>query len=152
MTANGQSTVFADDVTVGDELPPILLELGATEMVLQVSGSQDWNAQHHDPEFAAESGLPGIFYNTGWTTGLLGRLVTDWAGRDGWVERLAFQMRGMHMNGDTVRAAGRVTAVRPDGDVAHVDLDIWLENDRLGVATPGTATVRLPTRRLDSTP
>jgi acyl dehydratase len=138
--------VYGNEVAVGDELPVIETSLDATTMVLQVSGSQDWNPTHHDPEFAAESGLQGIFYNTGWTTGLLGRLVSDWAGPEGWVQRLAFQMRGMHMTGDTVRAAGRVVAVHMNEDHAVVDLDVWLESDRQGVATPGTASVRLPVR------
>ena len=135
---------YGDDVAVGDEPPRIVMALDATTMVLQVSGSQDWTKPHHDLDFAIDSGVPGIFYNTGWTTGLLGRLLTDWAGPLGWVEALAFQMRGMHMNGDTVIAAGRVTAIHFDGTDDHINLDIWLENDRHGIATTGTATVRLP--------
>lgn len=145
-TIDYSTILYGDDVAVGDELTPIEMELGWTTMALQVSGSQDWNEPHHDPDFATESGMPGIFYNTGWTTGLLGRLLTDWHGPQGWVETLAFQMRGMHMNGDTVRACGRVTEVHDRGDVYGVDLEIWLENDRVGKATPGTATVRLPRR------
>lgn len=140
---------YGDDIAVGDELPEIAMTLDWTTMALQVSGSQDWNEPHHDPDFAADSGMPGIFYNTGWTTALLGRLVTEWAGPEGWVERLAIQMRGMHMNGDTVRAHGVVTAVEPDGDVVHVDLELGLSNERLGLATPSTATVRLPRRPSD---
>ncbi|MBK6739891.1 MAG: hypothetical protein IPG64_19535 [Haliea sp.] len=75
---------YWEDVTVGEELPGFSVALDATAMVLQVSGSQDWNLVHHDTAFAQESGMPGIFYNTGWTTGMLGRLLTDWAGRSGW--------------------------------------------------------------------
>ncbi len=137
---------YADDVSVGDELPEIVVELDWTTMALQVSGSQDWNAPHHDPDFAADSGMPGVFYNTGWTTGLLGRLLTDWAGLHGWVERLSFQMRGMHSNGDTVRAHGTVTDVRFDDDVARVEIELGLANQRVGLATPASATVRLPLR------
>ncbi|CAA0114374.1 Uncharacterised protein [Halioglobus japonicus] len=137
---------YWEDVAVGEELPGFSIELDATQMVLQVSGSQDWNLVHHDTEFAQESGMTGIFYNTGWTTGMLGRLLTDWAGRSGWVEKLSFQMRGMNGSGAVVRAHARVTDKRMDDSRALIDLDIFLENDQVGVTTPGKATVRLPSR------
>jgi acyl dehydratase len=137
---------YWEDVTVGEELPGFSVSLDATAMVLQVSGSQDWNRVHHDTAFAQESGMPGIFYNTGWTTGMLGRLLTDWAGRSGWVEKLSFQMRGMNSSGAVVRAHAKVTGKRQDNNKALVDLDIFLENDQVGVTTPGKATVRLPMR------
>ena len=135
---------YWEDVTVGDELPGFSVELDATQMVLQVSGSQDWNIVHHDTEFAKDSGMQGIFYNTGWTTGMLGRLLTDWAGRSGWVEKLSFQMRGMNGTGAVVRAHARVTGKRMEESRALIDLDIYLENDQVGITTPGKATVRLP--------
>ena len=137
---------YWEDVTVGEELPGFSVALDATAMVLQVSGSQDWNLVHHDTAFAQESGMPGIFYNTGWTTGMLGRLLTDWAGRSGWVEKLSFQMRGMNSSGAVVLAHAKVTGKRQDNNKALVDLDIFLENDQVGVTTPGKATVRLPLR------
>lgn len=90
--------------------------------------------------------MSGIFYNTGWTTGMLGRLLTDWAGRSGWVEKLSFQMRGMNSNGAVVRAHAKVTEKRLQDSKALVDLDIFLDNDQIGVTTPGKATVRLPQR------
>ena len=137
---------YWEDVSVGDELAGFSVELDATAMVLQVSGSQDWNLVHHDTAFAQDSGMPGIFYNTGWTTGMLGRLLTDWAGRSGWVEKLSFQMRGMNSAGAVVRAHAKVTQKRREDSRALVDLDIFLENDQVGVTTPGKATVRLPLR------
>jgi acyl dehydratase len=135
---------YWEEVSVGDELVGFSKTLDLTEMVLQVSGSQDWNRVHHDLDYARDSGLPGIFYNTGWTTGMLGRVLTDWAGRSGWVEKLSFQMRGMNFSGATVRAYGKVAAKRMDGGRALVDVDIFLENDQAGVTSPGKASVRLP--------
>lgn len=148
--------VYWDDVNVGDEIPAIELQLTWTTMVEQVDGSQDWNFFHHDFEYARESGHRGIFYNTGWTSSLLSRLVTDWIGDHGWMQKLAFQMRRMNMNwleddgrlaGDLVRARGRVTG-KPDSDESSgmVELEVWLENDREGTTTPGNALVRLPRR------
>jgi 3-oxo-4,17-pregnadiene-20-carboxyl-CoA hydratase beta subunit len=137
---------YWEDVSVGEDVPGFSVQLDATAMVLQVSGSQDWNLVHHDTAFAQESGMSGIFYNTGWTTGMLGRLLTDWAGRSGWVEKLSFQMRGMNSSGAMVRAYAKVTDKRREDSKTLVDLDIFLENDQVGVTTPGRATVRLPSR------
>lgn len=134
---------YWEDVCIGEVLPGFSIVLDATAMVLQVSGSQDWNLVHHDTDFARESGMEGIFYNTGWTTGVLGRLLTDWAGRSGWVEKLSFQMRGMNGAGAVVHAHAKVTGKRQENNKALVDLDIFLENDKVGVTTPGKATIRL---------
>ncbi len=137
---------YWDDVEVGDCLPEITIALDATAMVLQVSGSQDWSKIHHDLAFAKDSGIPNMFYNTGWTTGLLGRLLTDWIGPSGWVEKMGFQMRGMNAHGSEVVAKGEVVEKRLEDGVARVDLKITLVNSEYGETTPGKATVRLPRR------
>ena len=74
----------------------------------------------------------------------LRRLLTDWSGADGFVKRLALPMRRPHFLGDRIAVRGRVTRRRRDGDRGAVDLDVWMENPRDGVATPGAATVYLP--------
>jgi acyl dehydratase len=135
---------FWQDVELGDVIGGFSMDLGWTAVALQVSGSQDWNAVHHDLDYARESGHTGPFYNTGWTSAMLGRAVTDWIGLRGWVCRLEFEMRKMNRQGDKVRAGGRVVGKR-FADARHlVDLDIWLENDREGTTTTGTAVVALP--------
>jgi acyl dehydratase len=145
MTAiNYSKERYWDEVEIGDRLPSISLMLDATAMVLQVSGSQDWSLVHHDLEFANDSGIPNIFYNTGWTTALLGRLLTDWMGPSGWVQTMNFQMRGMNAHGTRCTAHGTVTGKRTESNHALVDVEIVLENDPGGVTTPGTATIRLP--------
>jgi len=135
---------YWDEVEPGDTLPAITLPLDSTAMVLQVSGSQDWSRIHHDIDFARDSGLPNIFYNTGWTTALLGRLLTDWMGPSAWVERIGFQMRGMNAQGSEVTAGGKVVDKRIEDGRALVDLEIHLTNSEYGMTTPGKATVRLP--------
>jgi acyl dehydratase len=136
---------YWEDVVVGDELPGFSMPLDWTTMVLQVHGSQDWNAVHHDLDFALESGHSGTFYNSGWTVAMFSRALTDWMGVDGWVCRLTLQMRKMSMHGDVTRVHGRVTSKYISENGTHlVDVELSLENDRVGVAVPATASVRLP--------
>jgi acyl dehydratase len=137
-----------EEVSVGDAVDGFSLRLDCTTMVLSVSGSQDFNRVHHDVDFARESGHTGVFYNTGWTTAMLARAITDWMGPQGWLAELDFTMRQMNMQGDNVRVRGEVTGKRVDAAGRHViEMKVWLENDRVGVATPGTALVLLPVRQ-----
>ena len=138
---------YWDDVSVGDRVDGFSMELNRTTMVTQVQGSQDWSRIHHDPEYAMDSGHKGIFYNTGWTAGMLSRAVTDWMGIQGWVKKFSFQMRGMNMSGDTVSSLGEVKEkyVDESGDTV-VKLKVWLENERVGETTPAEYIVHLPQR------
>jgi acyl dehydratase len=138
---------YWDDAAEGDEIPGFELYLSETKVAEQVSGSQDFYAVHHDRPFARAGGHEDIFFNTGFTRAALGRLLTDYAGVDGWVRRLQYAMRRMNRPGDTLRVRGTVTKkyVADDG-APVVDIELWIENDREGVATPASATVMLPKR------
>jgi acyl dehydratase len=139
-------TRYWDDVADGEGLAGYVLELTMTRMVLQVSGTQDFYPVHHDPAFARAGGHRDIFLNTGFIRAALCRLLTDWIGEAGVVKKLGFQMRRPHFLGDTITIRGRVGRRWLDGERGAVDLEVWIENPRDGVATPGTATVYLPRR------
>lgn len=137
---------YWEDVADGETVGGFSLPLTMTRMVLQVSGTQDFYPIHHDREFAREGGHADMFINTGFIRAALCRLLTDWAGGEGFVKRLRFQMRRPHLLGDTIAVRGRVIRRWRDGAHGAVDLDVWIENPRDGVATPGSATVYLPSR------
>jgi acyl dehydratase len=136
------------DVEVGQRLAGDELTVDWNTVVLQVSGSQDWNRVHHDPGFAHESGHPSIFLNTGWTSAVLFKVASDWIGASsGWIERFEFRMRQMNTFGDTVRSGGQIRDKRIDSEGRRiVDLDLWLENDRVGKTTIASAVVAFSAR------
>ncbi len=138
---------FWDDVEVGQELPGFNLEITKRRVFLQISGSQDWYPLHFDPAFAAKAGHGDIFMNTGFMQAALVRVITDWMGDDGFLKRLYFEMRRQQRPGDTMVCKGRVTAKYIQDGQGCVDLEVWAENDREGVTTPGRATVILPRRQ-----
>jgi acyl dehydratase len=140
----GQKQLFWDDLAVGDELPSIELVITAKRLHLQTSGSQDWYPVHFDAAFARKSGHADVFMNTGWIQAALVRVITDWMGDAGFLRRLKFEMRRQHRPGDT--AIGRARVVGKDEGESTIELEVWLENEREGVATPGEATVELPRR------
>ncbi len=137
---------YWEDVQEGQVLSGFALELTMTRMVQQVSGTQDFYPVHHDRKFARSGGHPDIFVNTAFTRAALCRLLTDWAGSAGFVKRLGFQMRRYHLLGDTMQVRGKVVKKRREDGTGAVDLEIWAENAREGIATPGSATVHLPFR------
>ncbi|MEX2228683.1 MAG: MaoC/PaaZ C-terminal domain-containing protein [Dehalococcoidia bacterium] len=147
MTITATAQRYWEDVLADEELPGYTLDLTWTKMAEQVSGSQDFYPVHHDPEFAREAGHADIFYNTGFTQAALSRLLTDWVGTAGWVRKLSFQMRKMNMPNDHLRIKGVVTGKSEgDGPMGEVAIDLWIENDRVGITTPAEATVLLPRR------
>jgi acyl dehydratase len=132
-----------DDVQQGEELGGFSLELTATRMVLQVSGTQDVYPIHHDPAFARAAGHADIFLNTAFIRGCLCRLLTDWIGADGFLRSLSFQMRKPNLMGETIGVRGRVKKKRPEG---RVDIEAWIETAADGITVASTASVILPAR------
>jgi acyl dehydratase len=138
--------IYFEDVAVGDELPAIELAITPKRLHLQTSGSQDWYPVHFDAAFARKSGHEDVFVNTGFLQAALVRVITDWMGDAGFLRRLKFEMRRQHRLGDVMICRGRVTAREEREGQPCVDLDVWAENEREGIATPGEATVILPHR------
>jgi acyl dehydratase len=135
---------YWENVAVGDELPAISLDINAKRLFLQASGAQDWYPVHFDPAFAHKAGHEDVFMNTGFIQAALVRLITDWMGDAGFLKRLAFEMRRQHRPGDTMICRGKVIGKDEADGAAPVFLEVWAENKREGIATPGEATVVLP--------
>ena len=137
---------YWENVEVGQELPAFDLKIDTRRFYLQISGSQDWYPLHFDPKFAAKAGHEDIFMNTGFTQAALVRLITDWMGDEGWLRRFYFEMRRQHRLGDVMVCKGKVTDKYVQDGHHYVECEVWAENAREGVTTPGRAWVILPSR------
>jgi acyl dehydratase len=83
-----------------------------------------------------------IFMNILTTNGFVRRFVTDWAGPDAAIRRMAIRLGVPNFAGDTMRMTGRVTSVgRRDGE-GVVEVDVVGRN-RLGEHVNGTVTALL---------
>jgi acyl dehydratase len=103
---------------------------------------------HWDPQYARKSGNPTTFDYGRMRETWLVHLCTDWMGDDAWLWKLDCEFRRFNYVGDTHWMRGRVTRVYlAEGDRPAVDLDVWGENQRGEVTTPGHATVLLPSRQ-----
>ncbi len=138
---------YWEDVQVGEELPGFSLEINTRRVFLQISGTQDWYPLHFDTHFARRAGHPDLFMNTGFLQAALVRVITDWMGDEGFLKKLYFEMRRQQRPGDTMVCKGRVVAKYIQDGHHIVECEVWAENEREGVTTPGRAWVVLPCRQ-----
>ncbi len=140
------SQIYWEDVALGEELPSVELAITQKRIHLMTSGTQDWYPVHYDSAFASKSGHEEVFVNTGFIHAALVRVITDWMGDSGFLSHLKFEMRRQHRLGDVMVCRARVTGKRMQKE-ACIDLEVWAENEREGVATPGEASVILPQKQ-----
>jgi hypothetical protein len=79
-------------VGVGDELPPVSIDVTATVIVAGAIATRDFMPVHHDRDYAGTQGAPDIFMNILSTNAHCSRFLTDWAGPDAMVRRLAIRL------------------------------------------------------------
>jgi acyl dehydratase len=130
---------IAADVNVGDELPPLTLPLDRSFIVATAIASRDYQDVHHDPELAQQKGSKDIFMNILTTNGLIGRYVTDWAGPDAVIKKVAIRLGAPNYPGDTMVLTGSVTSK----DDCTVEIAVVGKNT-LGNHVTGTVVVDLP--------
>ena len=134
------SGVKYDDVSVGDELPPLEVPLTRTLIVAGAIASRDYQDVHHDPGLAQERGSKDIFMNILSTNGFIGRFVTDWAGPDATLTKVSIRLGAPNYPGDTMTITGRVAAKDDGGRVA---IEVRGANG-LGDHVTGTVELVLP--------
>ena len=137
------TSVDWSSLTLGDALPELVLDVTATRIVAGAIASRDFMPVHHDRDYANQQGAPDIFMNILSDTGYCSRFLTDWAGPDAMVQRLAIRLGVPVFPGHTLTFTGEVTGLTRDGDEGLVDIELRAVND-LGEHVSGTATISLP--------
>jgi acyl dehydratase len=130
-------------IGVGDELPPVAIEVTATVIVAGAIATRDFMPVHHDRDYANQQGAPDVFMNIMSTNAHCSRFLTDWAGPEAMVKRLAIRLGVPTFPGTTLTFTGRVERVEQAGDEQLVDVALRATND-LGDHVTGTATLSLP--------
>jgi hypothetical protein len=125
--------------TVGEELPELVIPLTRTLIAATAIASRDYQDVHHDPGLAQERGSPDIFMNILSTNGFVGRYITDWAGPDAFIKKVAIRLGVPNYPGDTMTMRGTVESVT-DG-VATVKV---VGSNSLGDHVTGTVDVVVP--------
>ena len=144
-TVNSQksrtTTLDWRDINVGDEVTPLEIPVTATVIVAGAIASRDFMPVHHDPEFAKKQGSPNMFMNILTTNGLCTRFLTDWAGPEAMVTRLAIRLGVPAFPNDPLRFTGSVTAKSEGADGEGFVEVAFKGSNSLGDHVSGTATI-----------
>src|SRR6476659_9053666 len=134
------------DINVGDEVTPLEIPVTATVIVAGAIASRDFMPVHHDPEFAKKQGSPNMFMNILTTNGLCVRFLTDWAGPEAMVKKLAIRLGVPAFPNDPLRFTGSVTGKSEGADDEGLIEAVFKGSNSLGDHVSGTATVSLLSR------
>ena len=134
-----QPTLRYADVSIGDELPELVVPITPTAIIAGAIASRDYQDVHHDRDLAIERGSRDIFMNILTTNGYVGRYVTDWAGPEALLASVEIRLGAPNYPGDTMKITGRVKQ-KQDGKLT---VEVRGAND-LGDHVTGTVELTLP--------
>lgn len=136
----------AGNPSPGGRLPTMTIDVTATVVVAGAIATRDFMPVHHDRDYAQHQGAPDIFMNILSDTAYSSRFLTDWAGPEAVVRRLAIRLGVPVFPGHMLRYDGAVTAVTEQGDEQLVAITFSGVDD-LGPHVTGTAELTLPLHR-----
>ena len=149
--------LYWEDVEAESEVTP-LPKVATTQMLVKwAAGYGDFNPLHYEDTFAASQGVGKPIVQGQLKRAWLVQLMTDWIGEQGTLRKLSCQFRGVDyprlmkdmydpQEGETWWCKGKVAKKYIEGEEHFVDCDIWIENGKGEVTTPGNATVVLLSR------
>ena len=120
----------------GTLLPELVIDVTPTFVIAAAIATRDFQDVHHDRDRAVERGGKDIFINILTTTGLVQRYVTDWAGPEAMVRKIAIRLGVPCYAGDRLTFSGKV--VRVGGGECVVEVV-----GRCGLGDHVTGTVRI---------
>ncbi|MFQ5699146.1 MAG: MaoC family dehydratase [Myxococcota bacterium] len=132
-----------DDVPVGETLPPCTIDLTPTLIISTAIASRDYQDVHHDRDLARKKGSKDIFMNILSTNGFVGRFVTDWAGPEAILQRVAIRLGAPNYPYDQMRMTGRVERKQIVDGAGTLQVAIRGRNG-LGDHVSGTVDLVLP--------
>ena len=138
---------YWEDVTEGETLPVLKFPLTIYRLVMSAGATRDYNAIHHNSEFAKKSGAPDMYANGLLLQAMWERSVREFIGLAGVIRALrGFRMKIFNTVGDTVVVNGRVKRKWREGRDAFVEIEMWSENSKGVSVGPGSMIVALPSR------
>jgi acyl dehydratase len=135
-------SIYFDQVSVGDTLPQLEIDITPTMIVSTAIASRDYQDVHHDKDRAQELGSPDIFMNILTSNGLVGSYVTDWSGPEAIITSVKIRLGAPNYPGDKMVMSGEVIAKREDEGKYFVDLSVVGMNS-IGSHVSGTVIIDL---------
>ena len=142
--SDSQRRVSGDGkVAAGDQLPAFVLPVTSTVIVAGAIASRDFMPAHHDTAYARAQGAPDMFMNILTTNGYVSRFITDWAGPEAMIRKIAIRLGGPAIPGLPLHFSGEVARVVEEAEARIVEVSVRAAND-LGDHATGTVVVSMP--------
>jgi acyl dehydratase len=130
-------------IRVGDPITPMRIDVTATVVVAGAIATRDFMPVHHDRDYAASQGSPNIFLNIMTDNGHCSRFLTDWAGPEAMVRKIAIRLGLPAYAGSTLEYTGKVIGKSQLDGEGIVEVELRATNDQ-GDHLSGTAVLGLP--------
>ena len=131
-----------ESINEGDALPSITNpEITQVQLIRYAGASGDFNPIHTVPQYAKEAGLDGTIAHGMLIMGILGRLVSDWAGGKN-IVKYGVSFKSITRPGDVLTAKGTVKRKFEQDGLKFVECSVHIEDEKGDVKVEGKATVR----------
>jgi acyl dehydratase len=138
-----KTTLDWNAIRVGDPVTPMTIDVTATVVVAGAIATRDFMPVHHDRDYASSQGSPNIFMNIITDNAYCSRFLTDWAGPEAMVRKVAIRLGVPAYAGSKLEYSGTVTGKSEEGDEGLVEVAFRAVNDQ-GDHVSGTAVIALP--------
>lgn len=138
-----KTTLDWTSIRVGDPITPMRIDVTATTVVAGAVATRDFMPVHHDRDYANSQGSPNIFMNIMTDNGLCSRFLTDWAGPEAMLRKIAIRLGVPAYAGSKLEFTGTVTGTSQLEGEGIVEIEFRATNDQ-GDHLSGTAVIGLP--------
>ena len=114
---------------VGDALPDWEIDINATRIAAGAIATRDFMPVHHDKAYANIQGAPDIFMNILSDTAYTSRYLTDWAGPDAMVCKVAIRLGVPVFPGHTLKYTGEITAIHAHQHDTKIEIALRAVNE-----------------------
>ncbi|OQY38326.1 MAG: hypothetical protein B6229_06110 [Spirochaetaceae bacterium 4572_7] len=132
-----------DTLNVGDVIPQMTFDkVEQVQLIKYAGASGDFNQIHTVPSYAIEAGLDGTIVHGMLVMGMLGKLVSDWAGVKH-VVKYGVSFKNKTIPGDILIAKGEIKKITPTDNGTLVDCKVFIEDSEGDLKVDGKITIKL---------
>jgi acyl dehydratase len=146
VTVVGRPIRHVSDAEPGTMMPDVSMPITLYKLVMAAGGNRDFNAIHHNRDYARSTGAPDAYANTLFLMGLWERAVEEWTGAGGRIVAIrGLRMVRFNTVGSTAVVSGAIKGV---DDASRVVTFTVATSDADGITVgPGEVDVLLPDSR-----
>lgn len=141
-----KTTIYDEDVKVGDALPALTKEpVTHLQLVKYAGASGDFNPLHTDPTVGEAIGTGGIIAHGMLIMGFVGQMLSDYVGPTA-LRKFGVRFKGMTRIGDIITCTGVITEKYEVDGEARIAGKVQAADQNGDVKVTGTFVAALPRR------